>query len=319
MKMTRVRGVSIAAVIALLQRRPDLMPSGLLMFAAVVWGVFWIPLRHLRDAGFEGAWATSAYFGVGLIALLPIAALRWRQLRDGGANLLLIGLLAGTALALYTLSFLYTTVVKALLIFYLTPVWSTLTGRFMLGERITPVRVIALMLGVGGLWVILGRNDSLPLPNNPGDWMALSAGILWAYAAVYLNRSRARATEFLNVFMVGGFLVSLIVLLLGPEFEHPPSTTLLGPYTIAALVAIAIASLPVNLIILWAASLLSPARVGLLMLLEVVCGIAVAAIITDEPYGFLEAVGTILILAAGIVDIVQPGSTRIELEQDNVG
>ena len=295
---------------SLLARRPDLVPSLLLMFAALAWGLFWIPMRYLHESGFEGAWATSTYFGVSLVALLPMAVLRWRRLRDGGVNLLLVGVLSGSAIALYTLSFLYTTVVNALLIFYLTPVWSTLTGKFMLGERVTPARIIALVLGLGGLWVILGGGSAVPLPKNPGDWMALSAGVIWAYAAVYLNRSKSQAPEFLNVFFVGGFLVSVAVLLLRPEFGRPPTFTLLSPYAITALVAVAIVSLPLNCIILWAASLLSPARVGLLMLLEVVCGIAVAGVMTDEPYGWLEGAGTVLILAAGIVDIVQPGAKR---------
>ena len=286
------------------------------MFAALAWGLFWIPMRYLHDAGFEGGWATSSYFGVSLIALLPIAVARWRRLRAGGVNLLLIGVLSGAAIALYTLSFLYTTVVNALLIFYLTPVWSTLTGKFMLGERITPSRIMALALGLAGLWVILGSHDTVPLPNNPGDWMALSAGVIWAFAAVYLRRSEAHAIDLLNVFILGGFLVSLVVLVLRPEFAHPPSFSFLSPYAIITLVAIAIASLPLNLIILWAAGLLSPGRVGLLMLLEVVCGIAVASLITDEPYGFLEAVGTVLILGAGIVDIVRP-VTAIHHETEN--
>ena len=286
------------------------------MFAALAWGLFWIPMRYLHDAGFEGGWATSSYFGVSLIALLPIAVARWRRLRAGGANLLLIGVLSGAAIALYTLSFLYTTVVNALLIFYLTPVWSTLTGKFMLGERITPARVMALALGLAGLWVILGSHDMVPLPNNPGDWMALSAGVIWAFAAVYLRRSEAHAIDLLNVFILGGFVVSLVVLALRPEFAHPPSFSFLSPYAIIALVVIAIACLPLNLIILWAASLLSPGRVGLLMLLEVVCGIAVASVVTDEPYGFLEATGTLLILGAGIVDIFRPvTATSYETEK----
>ena len=303
---------------SLFARRPDLMPSVLLMFAAVAWGLFWIPMRYLHDAGFEGGWATSSYFGVSLLALAPIACARWRRLRAGGANLLLIGVLSGAALALYTLSFLYTTVVNALLIFYLTPVWSTLTGKFMLGESITPARVVALVLGLVGLWVILGSHEMVPVPSNPGDWMALSAGVIWAFAAVFLRRSQAHAIEFLNIFILGGFLVSLLVLVLRPEFARPPSFSVLSPYAIIALAAIAIASLPINVIILWAASLLSPGRVGLLMLLEVVCGIAVASVVTDEPYGFLEAVGTLLILGAGIVDTVRPvTATCHETERTN--
>ena len=295
-------------MISLLARRPDRLPSVLLMLASATWGVFWIPLRYLRDAGFEGAWSTSAYFGIGVAVLAPIALVRWRLIRIGGGALLLTGLLSGTAIALYILSFLFTTVAKALLLFYLTPVWSTLTGRFLLGEVITRARALALVLGLGGLWIILGGEGALPVPRNVGDWMALASGIIWAYAAVRLNQSDARPTEWLNVFMIGGLLVSVGCLVLRPEISTPPSLAGLNATAVWVLIAIAIVSLPINLIILWGANRLNPGRVGLLLMAEVVVGLAAAAVITDEPYGVREASGTVLILGAALVDILQqPG------------
>ena len=292
------------------RHHPAATTNGLLMFAAATWGLFWIPLRYLRDAGFEGAWSTVAYFGVCVVVLLPWQLTRWRRLGAGGRAMLLAGAVAGAAIALYTLSFLFTTVTKALLIFYLTPVWSALAARLMLREAITPARYLALIMGLAGLWVILGADGVVPMPSNPGDWMALASGMVWAYAAVCLHRSDAAPTEWVTVFMVSGFVVSVICLCVSPDLQAVPSLDRLGVVAMLVLLGVACVSLPMNGIILWATHRLSPVRVGLIMLLEVVVGIAVAAILTDEPYGLREALGTLLIIGAAVVDIWQFGVAR---------
>ena len=272
------------------------------MGCAAVWGLFWIPLRFLQSNGFEGAWATVAYFAVGVIVLVPIMVFRRKQLRAGGYRLVVVSLFAGGAIALSTLSYLYTTVTKTLLIFYLTPVWSTLLGHFLLNEKLTTRRILAIVLGLAGLWVILAKSGQLPIPQNIGDWIALAAGVFWAFAAVGLRKTSFGVLEYLNAFMLSALSVSLLMLFLGGEWKTFPDVGGLSTLSLMVLAAVAIASLPVNGLILWSATKLSPGRVGLLMLFEVVVGIAVAALITEELYGIVEVTGTILILTAAAVD-----------------
>jgi drug/metabolite transporter (DMT)-like permease len=291
-----------------LSNRPDFVPSITLLVSASAWGLFWLPLRHVSDNGFAGAWSTVGYFFISCLLLAPLIVWRWRKLRAGGVALLLTGLFSGGAIALYILSFLFTTVTNALLIFYVTPVWSTLLGRLCLGETITGSRLLAVSLGLAGLWVILGSEDGLPIPRNVGDIIALIAGIIWAYAAVRLNQSKAHAIEWVTAFMLCAFAVSVVCLALTPEIMQPPTRESFVQSGFLLLCVLAAAALPFNFAILWATNRLSPGRVGLLMLLEVVVGISVAAIVTDEAYGLPEAIGTALILCAAIVDIVRtPG------------
>ncbi len=119
---------------------------------------------------------------------MPILLLRLPQLRSGGADLQLKGLLVGVGMVPYSVSLLHTEVVRAILLFYLTPIWSALLARLVLGEAITPVRWFSMALGLLGLVVILRSESAWPLPANAGDWLALSAGVLWAVAAVALRR-----------------------------------------------------------------------------------------------------------------------------------
>lgn len=292
------------------RNRTEIIPTVTLLVSACVWGLFWIPLRHVSERGFHGAWSTTGYFLISCIILGPFIIKRRSRLWAGGFSLLFTGLFSGSAIALYILSFLFTTVSKALLIFYLTPVWSTLLGRLLLGEVVTATRVLAVVLGVAGLWIILGSADGLPIPRNAGDIMALIAGLVWAYAAVRLNQSPSHPIEWVTVFTLVGLLVSILCLLLTGGVMHPPALTAFLESGFVVMVILAVLSLPINFAILWATNRLSPGRVGLLMMMEVVVGISMAALITDEPYGLPEAIGTTLILGAAIIDIARPPVSR---------
>ena len=84
---------------------------------------------------------------------------------------------------LYSVGFVYGRVAIIILLFYLTPVWSTLIGRLLFGWRSTPARLAAILFGLIGLAVMLGANGDWPLPRNVGEWLALAAGVLWSIAS----------------------------------------------------------------------------------------------------------------------------------------
>jgi len=67
---------------------------------------------------------------------------------------------------------------------------------------------------------------------------------------------------------------------------------------------VALFVLPTVFLTLWPAMLLSPGRVGILLMSEVVVGVASAAAFTGEPFGGREALGTALIVAAGGLDVL---------------
>jgi drug/metabolite transporter (DMT)-like permease len=56
--------------------------------------------------------------------------------------------------------------------------------------------------------------------------------------------------------------------------------------------------------ILWGARHMDPGRLGILLQLEAIVGIASAAILTDEPFGLVESLGTVLVIGAGVADIL---------------
>lgn len=82
-----------------------------------------------------------------------------------------------------------TTVSRASIIFYSTPVWLALAGHLLLpGERLGGVRVLGLVLAMGGVMLALGDRSG-GQASLLGDVLALAAALFWAAIALVLRMS----------------------------------------------------------------------------------------------------------------------------------
>ena len=285
--------------------RPDLWPSLGIVLGGALWGLFWLPIRALGELGLEGAWPGGIIYAACAAVLLPVLFFRRQHFKAHWRPLLFSGLFTGTAFACYATSLLLTEVVRTILLFYLTPIWSTLLGVLLLGERLTFVRVAALALGAAGLLVVLGLGVQFPWPRNLGDWLALASGVTWAYGSTRLYQMGAVATlEQILSFVGGGLFVIVIGLVFGGEVfgGTPPRATLLAAAPFALLSVLYV--LPMLFLTIWPATLLSPGRVGILLMGEIVVGVGSAALLSGEPFGSREFLGTVLIIAAFAVEVI---------------
>ena len=162
--------------------RSDLVPSIAIAIGAAFWGLYWIPIRGIEQAGAHAFWTGPIIFGAATLLFLPLMLIRIQNYFEHWRHILLPGLLAGFAFALYIASLNLTDVVRAILLFYMSPLWSTFLGIVVLKERLTGNRVVALMLAFSGLYVVLVVESGLPIPRNNGDWFALLSGLCWSVA-----------------------------------------------------------------------------------------------------------------------------------------
>ncbi|QEX21650.1 hypothetical protein FRZ61_15790 [Hypericibacter adhaerens] len=279
--------------------------------AGCVWGALWIPLRHLETTGLVGPWGNIGAGAAAVLVMLPLAIWRMRRTRPSW-SLLLMGLFGGAAFNLYNNGVMISDVVHVMLLFYLTPIWSTLLARFFLGQPITGSRIVTIVLGFAGLAIVLGAGSWLPIPQRLGDWLALCSGVLWALAAVLL-RKREEIPPYdssFSFFAVGLVTAVLVPLLVMPAalLDHVPGMAditrslpwivLLGP----------LLWVPAQLLLMWGTKRLDPGRVGILLMGEALVGAATAALLTDEPFGWREILGGLLILSAGLIDTLLSGT-----------
>jgi len=286
--------------------RSDLVPSIAIAIGAAFWGLYWIPIRGIEQAGTHAFWTGPVIFGAATLLFLPLMLLRIRNYIAHWRHILLPGLLAGFAFALYIASLNLTDVVRAILLFYMSPLWSTFLGILVLKERLTGNRVVALLLAFSGLYVVLVVESGLPIPRNNGDWFALLSGLCWSVATVKLFQDGAQMIfEKVTMFVVFALLMSLLLILWqqGTLDGMPDLPTLQKAWYWIAIVAFGM--LPITYLTIWPATVLSPGRVGMLLMVEVLVGVASAALLTHEPFGIREITGATLIVAAGVVEVLR--------------
>ncbi len=290
---------------------PHVLPSLALVVGGALWGLFWIPIREIGALGFEGAWPGFLVYLTCTVIFVPIVLVGKNLVRSPLKHLMLCGLFTGAAFTLYAVSVLLTDVVRVLLLFYLTPVWSTLLGAVFLGERITVHRMLALICGIVGLAVILGAGLQFPWPRNLGDWLALASGLSWTIGSMLLYRMpQTGVFEQMLAFVLGCVAVSMIFLVFGNASLSPPVVV---PDFVPALIVVVLTALfvlPIMYLTLWPISILSPGRAGLLLMSEALVGIASAAWLAGEVFGLREILGAVLIVGASAIEIVGAGMGR---------
>jgi drug/metabolite transporter (DMT)-like permease len=274
-------------------------------YSGVAWGLFWIPLRGMDSAGVTDAWATVLFYGLPLILFSPWILVNWRRIARCGWSLHFIGIATGISLAFYSNALLYTEVVRGLVLYYTTPVWSLLLARIVLGEIVTPARVLAILFGLAGMLVMFGVDLGYPWPENIGDWMALIGALGWAVAAVLLRQDDgSRSMEICSVYFLYGTIAAILLALspMAGEIDFPDWSVVVEvlPWGIP----IAIIVIPGAYAAFWGAPHLNPGVVGLLFMTELSVGGFTAAIWANEPVGLRELTGMALITVAGLTEFL---------------
>jgi len=268
------------------------------------WGFYWLPVRELQDAGLDGAWGSLGIVASASLVLLPLALSRWHDLKSASLSTLFFIALGGFAFVLYSIAFAYGQVAIVILMFFLTPVWSTLIGRFVLGWLTPPLRFVAIAAGLLGLGIMLGADGTLPLPKNLGEWLSLVSGGLWAIASVGLRvQPKLQPLPASFVFAMGATLGAAV---LAPLLAPVPDWERLVSPVAAMGWALAGGAFWWGLTmvgLMWAAPRLDPARVGILLMIEILIGAVSAALLAGEMLSPLELTGGALVIAAGVLEV----------------
>ena len=283
-----------------------------LLIAAGMWGLFWIPQRALEAGGLTGGWATISQMVIPFAMLLPISLWRLYKGQSFGLEYPLIGLLFGGGIACYANSFLLTDVVRALILFYITPVWTTIFEIVFLRQIPRFYRYITLVLALSGVWIVFGQEGVIPLPQNSGDWIALLGGILIAASAVRMEIKKPEGIYpiLFSFFFYGGLFTLIQSYFLSDYLGDAPSIeswVAMMPWLI--LIAI-LFHIPTNIVILGAPSRIGAGIFSIIILFEIVVGTFSAAVLTDELIGLREILGSSFIIFAGLTEIIFASKTE---------
>ena len=271
-----------------------------------LWGLYWIPQRALENGGLTGGWGTVSQYAIPLIVLTPLMIWKFLKGKSTGLRLPMIGLFFGGGIACYANSFLLTDVMRVFILFYLMPVWTTIFEFIIFKQQPKWQRGVSLFLAVLGLWIVFGKDGNLPFPVNVGDWLALLGGFLCAIGAIKLEEAKSEdITSLMYSFFFYGLLVTLFTsLIFSDAFGAFPEFASLVSMLPFLLILSLVFFIPSNIIILWSPSKIGAGLFSILVLSEIIFGTISAALLANEPFGWRETVGGLLMLIAGFSEII---------------
>jgi drug/metabolite transporter (DMT)-like permease len=277
-----------------------------LTISAGSWGIYWLPQRILEEGGLTGGWGTIAQMIIGVLILSPISIWRKFKGRSSGLELPLTGLLIGGGFICYALSFLLTDIVRALILFYMTPIWTTIFEILFLKKRPGIERVLTLLLALGGLWIVFSKQTVFPLPENSGDWLALAGGAIFAGGLIRLELIKTDGVFPLifSFFFYGAIFNIFAGFALTEHLGTMPSIQSFISMAYFLLIISIFYFIPTGIVILWSPSQLGAGLCSILFLSEIIVGVISSSILTNEPFGWREVVGSSMIVVGGILAVV---------------
>ena len=277
-----------------------------LAISAGAWGIYWLPQRILEEGGLTGGWGTIAQMIIGVLILSPISVWRKVKGKTSGLELPVTGTLIGGGFICYALSFLLTDVVRALILFYMTPLWTTIFEIMFLKKRPGIERMITLALALGGLWIVFSKQTILPLPENSGDWLALAGGAIFAGGMIRLEIIKTDGVfPLIFSFFFYGTIFNIFAGYLLADYLGPMPVIEAFISMASFLIIISVFYfIPTGIVILWSPSKLGAGLCSILFLSEIIVGVISSGILTDEPFGWREIVGSSMIVIGGILAVI---------------
>jgi drug/metabolite transporter (DMT)-like permease len=279
------------------------LASAIVLITGIFWGVYWLPVRAIADLGLDGAWGTGAITLAAALFLLPVILARANTLRSANVIGMASIALGGAAFALYSIGFLYGKVALVVLLWFFSPVWSVLIAKYLLRWHVPKLRLVAIAVGLAGLFIMLGGDGGLPVPGSLGEWMAFIGGLIWALATAGMRlKSDVPPLPAAFLFAIGATITSFAF---APFLEPLPTIALSDLPLLSAQVLLtgglwwgaSIAAL------MWATLRLDPARVGILLMTEVIFGAITAAIFAGESLSTSEMIGGALVILCGLLEV----------------
>ncbi|MCO6413880.1 MAG: DMT family transporter [Thiogranum sp.] len=273
-----------------------LLPVLSLLVTATMWGLVWYPLRLLEGRGLDGLWVTLASYAA---ALLLGSVWLWRGRRDWLREpmvLILMTLAVGWCNVAFVLAVLDGTVVRVLLLFYLSPLWALVLGWVLLKEHPGTSGLLVFVLAItGAVTMLWDPQIGLPWPRDNADWLAASSGLSFAFANVMVRKMNAVSMETKSAASWLGVVVVAAVWILIVQKPVPVVET--STWVGAAMLGW-FGFVVMTVTVIYGVTHMPVHRSAVILLFELIVGAVSSLLLTDETVYPREWVGGVLILTA---------------------
>jgi len=274
----------------------------MLVALSLAWGLTWPAMRIALDEvpPFSMRVVTLA---LGAGALFIVVGLQGRSFALGGVkncgHLIVSGILNILSFSLLSvIAMMFTATGRVAMLAYTMPIWAALFAWFVLGERLTRARIVALVLCAAGMAILV-----YPLAHSGaliGVLIALTIAVSWAAGTVYVKRVRITGDPIANAAwqIVVAFVVVVLCLPFAEGSLHLSQASALAVFAMifAGIVGAGLAYF------LWFGIIgRIPAMTASLGVLSApVIGVISTAILLGEIPTIADIIGYVLIFAASV-------------------
>ncbi len=272
-----------------------------LLFGAVCWGIIWFPYRLMSEAGVSGVVSSFYTYSIALIIAGIYFAKHWRGIFKLPVSIIWLGLAAGWTNLSYVLAVIDGEVMRVMLLFYLSPLWTLILAHFWLKEKTTLNGYVAIAASLVGAFIMLHNPQvgGFPLPQNTAEWLGFSAGLGFALTNVIARKSShlsIRAKSF--AVWVGVLLVSVAFVPFIKDAFPLPSFFSVTDWLIMTLIAFLL--LAATLFVQYGVTRIPATRASVLFLFELVVAAVASYYLAHETMALNEWIGGSLIVVAAI-------------------
>jgi len=288
----------------------------LVVLLAFAWGLNWISV----SIGLRGAPPWTLRFlgaGLGALTLIVAATLSGHTLRVPRGERVHVMVAGFLNVALFqilsTFAQLNGATSRVIILAYSMPIWTTIMGRLLLGERLTTMRRIAIALCIVGLAILVWPLFAHGIPITVV--LGLACAWCWCGATVYLKWVKATVPPLANaawqlvfgfLFIAGGTFI----------FEGVPHVSGISRDTWLAILFMGIIGTGLAHFLWWSVAARLPAITASIgALLVPVIGVVASTIVLHERPTVNDIVGFALIFSAASCVLLQPGRKRIAMPE----
>jgi len=275
-----------------------------LLFGALSWGIIWFPYRILSEAGISGVVSSFYTYSITVLIGAVFFAQHWRGIAKLPKSIIWLGLVAGWTNLSYVLAIIDGEVMRVMLLFYLSPLWTLILAHFWLKEKTYAAGYVAIVASLLGAFIMLHdpQAGSFPLPRNTSEWLALSAGMGFSLTNV-ITRKSSHLTLTAKSFAVwvGVLVVSaLFIPFTEQSLQSFPAPAMIGAGDWLIMLLIALLLMAATLLVQYGVTRIEATRASVLFLFELVVAAVASYYLANETMELNEWLGGSLIVVAAI-------------------
>ena len=276
------------------------LPIFSLLFGAFVWGIIWYPYRLMADAGVSGIYSSFYVFILTIAIALPYFFITKKKVPIWSKDFWLLALVAGYTNISYVLAVIDGEVVRVMLLFYLSPVWTIFLAHFMLNEDTQKRHYIAVFISLIGAFIMFWEPGYLIHLDSKSDWLALSSGLGFAITNVMTRKHEHMTVNQKALAIWLGVIVVAIICIMFDK-NAMPTLDFFRPVDAAIMMAIALSLFLSTLLVQFGVTQIKAVEASSFFLFEIVVAAISSYFLVGESIAFNEWLGGIFIISGVIL------------------